>query len=353
LSDEEVLIDRRGRLGILTLNRPKALNALTLGMVEVIDDVLKRWAGDDGIEAVLFLGAGDKAFCAGGDVRAMTLVEPAEALRLKRAFFAGEYRVDHRIHTYTKPIIALFGGITMGGGAGIAMHARHRVTTERSLFAMPETALGLFPDVGATWFLNRLPGRIGLSLGLAGTRLKASDLNALGLATAHVAAESVQGLVEALAVARALDNPEIEAILASHAADPGEPVVAPRQARIDELYAGGSVTAILRALEAAPEPWAEEAAKTIRGASPTSLATAFRQITTGADLDIAAVFRLEYRISQRIATGPDFPEGVRAILVDRDNAPRWSPARLEDVDAAMLDRIFAPFDGPQDELNLD
>ncbi|MEA2757180.1 MAG: enoyl-CoA hydratase [Aliidongia sp.] len=350
--EAEVLTETQGGLGVITLNRPKALNALSLGMIEVIEAALARWAGDDKIAAVLIRGAGEKAFCAGGDVRAIATVDGSpETERLKRLFFAAEYRLNYHIHTYPKPFLALIDGITMGGGCGLSLHGSHVIATERTALAMPETVLGLFPDVGATWFLNRLPGEMGVYLGLSGVRLRANDLVALGMATHFVPSAAAPALIEDLA-ATPLDEASIAAVLARHAGDPGAAMVATRRSEVDKLFAGATVEAIMADLGDAGPDWAGAALQTMHRASPTSLKLTLRQLRGGRTLNLAQMLRIEYRLAVRCTTGHDFPEGVRAILIDKDNAPRWQPARLEDLDAASVEAYFWPFAEPRDELDL-
>jgi enoyl-CoA hydratase len=348
----EALVEIQGGLGIITLNRPKALNALSLGMIEIIEAAMAGWAKDDRVGAVLIRGAGGKAFCAGGDVRAIATADPSpEAQRLKRAFFAGEYRLNYHIHTYAKPFIAVIDGITMGGGCGLSLHGSHVVATERTALAMPETVLGLFPDVGATWFLNQLAGEMGVYLGLSGVRLRANDLVALGMAQVMVPSDRTEALIADLA-AGPLDKAAIDAALARHAGDAGASHVAARQSAVDRLFAVATVEAIAEKLAGAAEDWAQEALATIKRASPTSLKITLRQLRDGRALDLVRIFRTEYRLAVRCTTGHDFPEGVRAILVDKDNAPRWQPDRLEAVDTALLDGYFGPFADPAEELGL-
>jgi enoyl-CoA hydratase len=226
------------------------------------------------------------------------------------------------------------------------------VATERTMLAMPETAIGLFPDVGATWFLNRLPGEMGVYLGLGGIRLRANDLCALGMATHHVASSAAPALIDDLAAQKRLDRAAIDATLARHATDPANAVVAARRGRIDALFAGSTVEAICDALATASEDWAQDALAALRRASPTSLKLTLRQLRGGRGLDLQEIFRIEYRLAVRCADGQDFPEGVRAILVDKDNAPRWQPDRFEAVDPAEIESYFAPFGTPSDELAL-
>ena len=348
----EVLVETRGHLGLITLNRPKALNALSGSMIEIIEPALAAWAKDDRIHAVLIQGSGGKAFCAGGDVRAIaTGGNSPEMRRLKAGYFAAEYRLNYHIHTFGKPFIAVIDGITMGGGCGLSLHGSHVVATERTMLAMPETVLGLFPDVGATWFLNQLEGEMGVYLGLSGVRLRADDLAALGLAQHIVPSDRIEVLIGELA-SGPLDTAAIDAVLARHAVPVGNPVVAPRQAEIDTLFAGETVEAIAEALAGASQDWAQEALATIRRASPTSLKVTLRQLRDGRKLELAEMFRVEYRLAVRCTTGHDFPEGVRAILIDKDNAPRWQPDRLDAVGLELLDSYFAPFADPAEELAL-
>jgi enoyl-CoA hydratase len=348
----EVLVETRGPLGLITLNRPKALNALSGSMIEIIEPALAAWARDDRIQAVLIRAAGGKAFCAGGDVRAIAAGgDTPEARRRKAAYFAAEYRLNYHIHTFAKPFVAVIDGITMGGGCGLSLHGSHVVATERTLLAMPETVLGLFPDVGATWFLNELVGEMGVYLGLSGVRLRADDLVALGLAQQVVPSDRAEALIDDLA-SGPLDKAAIDAALARHAVPPGASAIASRQGEIDTLFAGETVEAIAEALAGAPQDWAQEALATIRRASPTSLKVTLRQLRQGRALDLAQMFRVEYRLAVRCTLGHDFPEGVRAILIDKDNAPRWQPDRLDAVDAALLDSYFEPFADPAEELDL-
>ncbi|HVJ54789.1 MAG TPA: enoyl-CoA hydratase/isomerase family protein [Aliidongia sp.] len=350
---EEVLVETRGPLGILTLNRPKALNALNLGMIDIIEAALEGWGADPGIGAVLIRGAGGRAFCAGGDVRVLGVLPPGpEADYRIREYFAWEYRLNYRIHTFAKPFIAWIDGVTMGGGCGLSLHGSHIVATERTMVAMPETVLGLFPDVGATWFLNELEGEMGVYLGLSGVRLKSDDLLALGLASHVMAADRIETLISELASQDALDAESVERVLDRHAAEAGTPIVAARAERVDALFGGSTVEAIVEALEEAPEEWAREALATFRRASPTSLKLTLRQLRGGRGKELAEMLRIEYRLAVRTAANHDFREGVRAILVDKDNSPRWQPDRLEDVGAARIESYFAPFADSGEELAL-
>jgi enoyl-CoA hydratase len=335
--NDDILFDIRGRLGLVTLNRPQALNAFTLDMYRRLDPVLRAWDTDPAIGAVAIQGAGDRAFCAGGDIRAIyeagqgTGPDPG----LTRDFFREEYRLIRRVHRYAKPYIALIDGITMGGGAGVALNGRYRVATERTVFAMPENGIGLFPDVGATRFLNACPGRLGRYLGLTGARLGAADALYCGLATHFVPFAQLDGMLAALA--RGDD-------FTGFSVDPGSPPLKARQAEIDRLFAADTVEAILAGLDEATQ-------KSVLRGSPTSLKIFLRQMDVGRDYDLDAALGLEYRIGQHVMAGHDFYEGVRALIIDRDQNPRWRPAMLAEVDAATVDAYFASLgDG---ELDFD
>jgi enoyl-CoA hydratase len=340
---EGLAVERRGALCLVTLDRPQALNALTLAMIDGLDATLAAAAADPAIAAVAIRGAGERAFCAGGDIRALR----EAALGgdgLTRDLYRREYRLNRRIATFAKPYIALIDGIVMGGGAGVSLLGSHRVVGDRALFAMPEAAIGFFPDVGAGWFLPRCPGRIGLFLGLTGTRLGPADLIYTGLATHHVASEQMAALLEALPAAVTTPG-GLEACLAGFARPAAPSPLAERRAEIDRCFAGASVETILAALQAAPEPWAAEAARTIHQASPTSLKVTLRHLRA-AHQDLAAVLRSEYRLSQHFVRDSDFFEGVRAAIIDKDRRPRWRPDRLEAVDEARVAGYFAPLAEP-------
>ena len=336
--EHDILFEVVGAVARVTLNRPKALNALTLDMARRLDARLVAWAADGGVGAVVIEGAGERAFCAGGDVRELyaALHRPGDSLPAE--FYRAEYVLNHRIFTYAKPYVALIDGVVMGGGVGVSVHGSHRVASENILFAMPETGIGLFPDVGGTYFLSRMPGELGMYLGLTGSRLGAADALYCGVATHHVPRERFPDLAASLAEARRA----VDETIADFAADPGPPPLAEQRDAIDRCFAGGSVAEIVTALEAVGGGWAENTLATLAAKSPTSLAVTYRQLRGGAGLDFAAAIRLEYRLSQRFCAGHDFAEGVRAAVIDKDNAPRWRPDRLEEVTTADVDAYFAP-----------
>ena len=337
VAEPEVLFARRGRLGRITLNRPGALNALTLGMAGAMDAQLREWAGDDDVAAILVTGAGEKAFCAGGDIRALYDSGKTPGDTLTRDFYRAEYRLDRLIKRYPKPYIAAIDGVVMGGGVCVSVHGSHRLATERTLFAMPETGIGLFPDVGGSYFLPRLPGRIGLYLALTGARLRAADCLYSGIATHHVPAARLDDLEAALAES----GEAIDAIMSRFHEPPRPAPLAERQADIDRLFAGESVDAIMAALAAGGTDWAASVHATMATKAPLSQKATFRQLARGAKLAFEACMVMEYRMSQAAMAALDFYEGVRAAVLDKDQKPVWSPATLGGVTEAMVDAWFA------------
>ncbi|HET7409065.1 MAG TPA: enoyl-CoA hydratase/isomerase family protein, partial [Paracoccaceae bacterium] len=305
---DEVLFDRYGRLGLVTLNRPKAMNALTHGMVLAMEARLDAWADDPGIAVVAIRGAGDRAFAAGGDIR--TLYDQGrEDGRRNFAFFNDEYRLNTKIKRYPKPYVALMDGIVMGGGVGVSVHGTRRIAGDRTVFAMPETGIGLFPDVGGTFFLPRLPGETGMWLALTGARLKTADVVACGICDLHVASERTGDLIDALsrldAGERTLDAVD-EVLAACRAAPRGEAVRDTHAERIDRCFGAGSVEAILAALEADGSDWAGTQRAAILTKSPSSTRIAFRQLREGAGLEFEDCMALEYRLARWCMTHPDF-----------------------------------------------
>lgn len=336
MAADDILFERRGRIGLVTLNRPAALNALTHDMNLRLDAALIDWAGDPTVDAVVVIGAGERAFCAGGDVRALYDARNSPSRALHRAFYRDEYRLNRHIFRYGKPYIAVIDGIVMGGGVGVSIHGRFRVVTEKAVFAMPETGIGLFPDVGGSYFLPRCPGRIGLYLGLTGARLGAADMVYAGLATHFVPRTQIAALLSALAT-----EPD-DATLDAMAADPGTAPLATLRDPIDRCFADGSVEAILAALAREGTPWAESTAKAMRARAPLALKVTCRQLERGATLDIEDCLRMEMHMVQHFMSGHDFFEGVRALLIDKDMSPRWNPARIEDVSEAQVEACFVP-----------
>ncbi len=335
----DVVCERQGEAGLITLNRPKALNALNLAMVREMRRALDAWAQDPAVTRVVVQGAGEKAFCAGGDIRQLTEDLKAGRREEALAFWREEYQLNIAIKRYPKPYISLIDGIVMGGGVGVSLHGTHRVAGDRYLFAMPEVGIGFFPDVGATYALPRLPGQTGMYLALTGERVKRADAVILGLATHAVPSGNIEGLREAL-----IDGDPVEVALSRVATDPDQAPLEAAREIIDSCFSGGSVSEILARLDEAAGKGSEFAAKTAAGMrtkSPTSMALAFEQVRRGAALDFEEAMKVEFRIVSRIGDGHDFHEGVRAVLIDKDNQPRWQPASLDAVDPAAIERHFA------------
>ena len=345
---DEILFERRGAAGLVTLNRPQALNAVTHGMARALRAQLDRWADDAAITRVVITAAGERAFSAGGDIRALTDLGRAGKHDEMLQFWRDEYPLNTAIKNYRKPYVALIDGIVMGGGVGVSVHGSHRVAGDRYTFAMPEVGIGFFPDVGATWFLPRMPGELGAYCALTGERFRAADACAAGVATHRIPSVRFPALLEGLA-----GTVSVDAVLAAFAEPAGEGPIMARRTAIDRLFTGDSVERMLEALERETGPdaaWAKETAATIRARSPLSLKLALAQVRHGGKWDFETCMRAEFRIVSRIIHGHDFYEGVRAVIVDKDNAPRWQPATLAQVSAADVERHFAPRGG--DELVL-
>ncbi|WP_224249828.1 enoyl-CoA hydratase/isomerase family protein [Hyalangium gracile] len=345
----DVQLVTRGPIGLVTLDRQKALNALSLDMIRAIRPQLEAWARAPEVKAVLIRGAGGKAFCAGGDVRAvaqaMSKPLPEGEEPLARTYFREEYALDHRIHHYEKPFIALVDGISMGGGLGLSIHGSHRVVTERLTFSMPETAIGLFPDVGGGWFLPRFPGQVGTYMALTGARGTAADAMWVGYGTHHVEHSRLDELVQALAAVDWSTGAPREVatrVLSSFSTDAGPAPLRAQQEAIDRCFAADRMEDILSALAAEGTAWAEETRATLARMSPTSLKVTLRQLRRCRSLPYTEVAALEYRLSQSVTAHPDFREGIRAVLVDKDQRPRWNPATLAGLRDEDVEAFFAP-----------
>ncbi len=343
MSEPDVITRIEGRVGRITLNRPQALHALTTDMCRRMTEALLAWREDPAVDLVLIDHSGERGFCAGGDIR-MLAESGASDGKLAREFFFVEYRLNHLLFNYPKPRVAIMDGVTMGGGVGLSRPCRFRVATERTTFAMPETGIGLFPDVGGGWYLSRMPDHLGLWLALTGARIKAADCELLQLATDYVESARIPELKAAI-----IAEPErTEALLTEFEGDAGRPALAQHQDEIARLFAGESVEAIIAALETAGTDWSREQLKVLATKSPQTMKVAFRQLQLGAKAkDFAQNMAMEYRIGARVVQRHDFLEGVRAVIVDKDNAPKWDPPTPSAVDEATLDAIFAPL--PSDE----
>ena len=322
----------------ITLNRPEALNALTLEMIQILHERLSGWAVDDSVRAIVVRGAGDRAFCAGGDIRALYDAKQVGG-PLTRDFFRHEYQLNHLIFHYPKTYIALVDGIAMGGGVGLSVHAGTCIASEVTMFAMPETGIGLFPDVGGSYFLSRCPGAIGMYLALTGARLRAADCLYAGIGEYYVETTHHNTLIESLR-----DGAAVDQALALVASDPGAAPLTGMRETIDRIFSGGSVEAVLAALRAEGGEWAEKTLHMMAGKSPVSQKIACRQLQEGSAKDFDACMVMEYRLSQNIMAAHDFFEGVRALIVDKDNAPIWRPDSLDAVDNTAVAGFFAPLD---------
>ncbi len=334
MQDEQTVIARRdGRVGRIVLNRPQALNALDQSMIRACTRALETWRDDPHVHAVVIEGAGERAFCAGGDVRALRQYELDGEHHKAETFFSEEYQLNLMIATYPKPYIALIDGICMGGGIGVSVHAPYRVATERAAFAMPETAIGFFPDIGATFFLPRLPGELGTYLGLTGLRMQGTDAVHAGLATHFVPRNDLASLSGSLAK----DGP---AALGAHTARLPPFSLAPHRAEIDRCFGAEGMTEIVHRLEATGGEWAAATLTTLRTVSPSALCWTLEALRRGASLTLPQCQAAELALTRTTMRHPDFAEGVRAMVVDKDRKPRWQPARIEEVDPAVIAAMF-------------
>jgi enoyl-CoA hydratase len=338
LQDGDIVVREIGALRRLTLNRPKALNALTLGMASTMTEYLRAWADDDNVGAVLIDGAGDRGLCAGGDLRA--LYDAAKAKdSLPEKFWATEYHLDVLIARYPKPVVVVMDGVVMGGGVGISAHAGHRVVTERSSIAMPEVSIGYFPDVGASFVLARAPGRIGTHLALTGERIGGADAIYCGLADIALPAERLADLPARLVDCRTAQD--VCAALEELSALPAPGKLSAARPWIDEYYSAESVEEILARLRASKIDTARSTLAALQKMSPTSLKITLRNIRAAVSFNkVEESFQQDYRISLACIAEHDFIEGIRATIVDKDRNPVWRPAKLEDVTQAIVDRHF-------------
>ncbi|KAM9447631.1 3-hydroxyisobutyryl-CoA hydrolase, mitochondrial-like isoform 2-T2 [Salvelinus alpinus] len=342
----EILVEKVGNAGVITLNRPKALNALNMNMIRLMYPQLKKWETDKETDIVIVKGAGGKAFCAGGDIRAVTEAgKIGDALA--KNFFREEYILNNAIGTYQKPYVALIDGITMGGGVGLSVHGRFRVATEKTMFAMPETAIGLFPDVGGGYFLPRLQGQLGLFLALTGFRLKGRDVQRAGVASHFVESQKIAALEKELVDLKTPSIEDVSRVLDSYqkwsSLDAEKPFVLEQHIDlIDKLFQSNSVEGIVHNLKTDGSPFAQKQAETLAKMSPTSLKITFKQLQVGRTMSLQEVLVMEYRLSQAcMVKGSDFYEGVRAVLVDKDHSPKWSPSTLKEVSEQSVEDCFS------------
>jgi enoyl-CoA hydratase/carnithine racemase len=334
-AEPTIIARREGEAGTLLMNRPRALNALDLAMIRAFQAALDAWTGDAAVRLVVLEGAGGRAFCAGGDVRRIRDLAIAGDEAAVEAFFAEEYAVNRGIATFGKPWVSLIDGVCMGGGIGLSVHNGPRVVTESALLAMPETAIALFPDVGTSYVLPRLPGAVGTWLALTGARLRGADAVHAGLADHFVPKERLAALRAAL-----VESGDA-AVVAGFAAVPPEASFAAHRPAIDRCFAADSLPAILAALAAEGTAWAAEQAAILRRMSPTSLAVSLDLIRRGAGATLDDCLAMELALTRVVVhRHPDFREGVRSVLVDKDGAPTWSPATIEALDPAAIRAMF-------------
>jgi enoyl-CoA hydratase/carnithine racemase len=352
LANGELLVDIRNRVAHLVLNRPQALNALSHAMIKDMAALFTQWAGDTRICAIVLRGAGGKAFCAGGDIRALR-DSALDGGTLHREFFIDEYRLDYQLHRYVKPVICLLDGIVMGGGMGISQGSGYRIVGPKTKMAMPETAIGLFPDVGGSYFLSR--SRVGLYLGLAGVTLRAADALYAGLADRHMASEAIDTLADELDRISWSSNPvgDVAALVERHASDAGPAPLASLQMAIDAHFVPQSTVAqIVTSLEAEQHPewrtWAQETAALLAKRSPLMLEVTRRQLNRGARQSLAESLRMELAMVYECFEHGDLLEGIRALLVDKDHQPKWTPPTLGQVNDAQVAAFFASPWGPAD-----
>ncbi|MDT9013432.1 enoyl-CoA hydratase/isomerase family protein [Novosphingobium sp. APW14] len=341
---DEVIIRREGSAGFLSLNRPQAIHALTLPMVHAMTKALLEWRDDPEIKAVIIDHAEGRGFCSGGDIAFLRNSALNDGGTSGRKFFHDEYQLNHLIFTYEKPVVAFMDGITMGGGVGISQPARFHVATENTRYAMPETGIGLFPDVGGGWYLSRLPGRIGQFLALTGARLDGAECKWAGLATHYLPHDTLAEAKERIACGH-----EPGQVLSALAITPPPAKIEANAAAIAKHFASDRYEDVLASLEGDDSEWAAKELATLRTKSPQTCKVALRQLHDSlACADFAANMVMEYRVASRVLTRPDFAEGVRAVIVDKDNSPRWNPATPEGVSNELIDSIFAPLSADEE-----
>jgi enoyl-CoA hydratase len=339
----EVVIRREGAAGFLSLNRPKAIHALTQAMDHAMTEALLGWRGDAQIKAVIIDHAEGRGFCAGGDIAFLRNSALNDGGVSGRKFFYEEYQLNHLLMTYQRPVVAFMDGITMGGGVGISQPARFRVATENTRFAMPETGIGLFPDVGGGWYLSRLPGRIGQFLALTGARFDGAECKWAGLATHYLPHDALADAKE-----RLVHGHDPAHVLAALAVTPPPARIEANAAQIARHFASDRYEDVLASLEGEDSEWAAKELATLRTKSPQTCKVALRQLHDSLECkNFAENMAMEYRIASRVLTRPDFAEGVRAVIVDKTMDPKWDPSTPEGVSDDLIESIFAPL--PADE----
>ncbi|XP_076311590.1 3-hydroxyisobutyryl-CoA hydrolase, mitochondrial-like isoform X2 [Tachypleus tridentatus] len=350
VTTDEVILERIGNKGIVTLNRPKALNALSMTMIRKILNQMKAWKEDSSVKMIVVKGTGDKIFCAGGDARAVALAAKKED-PLTEEFFREEYRLNFLIGTIQIPYVSIIDGLTMGGGAGLSVHGHFRIATERTVFAMPEAAIGFFASVGGSHFLPRLQGKLGRYLALTSCRLTGHDVVKAGVATHFVNSDSIKTIEEDLLKIESPSLQKVDKLLCETQEQfPMKDWDLSFQLllrKINTLFDGGSLNAIIENLKRDKSEWANQHLQTLFKMSPTSLKVIFHQLELGKNMSLQECLKMEYRISQRFVKNQDFLEGVRAFLIDKDNKPVWMPPTVEEVSDSVLKSYFAAL--PEDK----
>lgn len=340
---EDILFSKQGHLGIITLNRPAALNALTRPMIHMINEQLTRWLDDVAVAAVVIQSSNEKAFCAGGDVRWL-YESRKQGISMQMTFFEEEYRLNRLIHHYPKPYIALMDGITMGGGVGIALHGSHPVASTRFVFAMPETSIGFFPDIGASYLLSQCPGKLGIYLGLTGNRLPANEAYLAGLVKHVVNASSFEAIIQALMKADLSMRPD--AVVSEILAQFNEPVeqdaLDELQKKVDDAFQTIDVLSMVKRLSASNDDWDKALLSVLEKKAPMSLCVTLSQLIKAKHLNFDECMDMDQVLVRHFMLGHDFYEGVRALLIDKDKSPEWSPLKLTEVTSSMVETYFLP-----------
>ncbi len=331
----DILFEERGKVGLITLNRPKALNAISIEMVRAMTLALDQWAASETIRAVIILGAGGKAFAAGGDIQRLYEFMSAKDMSYPIEFFAEEYRLNQKIKRFPKPYISIYNGIVMGGGVGVSVHGSCRIATDATILAMPETGIGFFPDVGGTYFMPRLNGGLGNYMALTGARLDGGDCVTEGLADHYIKVGEIDSLIYAL-----VDSDNIGATIKEMSVHPPIGKHATIRNEIRSCFNHSSIEEVIRSLEKNDTEWANSQLNTIRQKSPLSVAVTWEQLRRGATLDFEQCLQLEYRIALASCQTGEFREGVRALLIDKDNTPQWRHVRVEDVSEEEIQAHF-------------
>lgn len=331
-----------GDVGLITLNRPQALNALTYQMCITMNEQLALWEQDNCIKAVIIRGAGEKAFCAGGDIRKIYDLGKSQAINEAMHFFKEEYQLNYRIHHFPKPYIALLDGIAMGGGLGVSLHGTHRVATEKLTLAMPETSIGFFPDIGGSFFLSRTPKFLGIYLGLTGAHIKAADALYARLVDNFILSQDIDDLIKEIVQADFADEPRnaVEKCIARFAQPTEASTFSINADKCQVCFSQPALEAIQQALQQGEGDWYRQTETALQGKSPTSLKVTLSQLQKAQHLDMGECLQMEYQMVYHFLQGHDFYEGIRAMLIDKDRKPAWQPNYLKDISQSVVEAYF-------------